>query len=225
MNNFRAEDTPEHAAIAALIPWYVNATLSDEDRVRLDAHLGLCAACLKDLSLERRVYEGISSESGIEYMPAASLKRLQARLDGEIPAAMATETTDSTAPRIRRMMPWPGLMAASIALMAVAISLLAADRWMQYRAQSAAPNFYTVTSSAPRARDEAIRAVFVPTITLVELQSILDEAQLRIISGPSEAGVYSLAARSTRPVSESLSLLRAHGAVRFAESTRPDNSR
>jgi len=50
------------------------------------------------------------------------------------------------------------------------------------------------------------------------LQAILDEAQLRIVSGPTEAGVYSLAAVSSRPVSDSLALLRAHAKVRFAES-------
>jgi hypothetical protein len=56
----------------------------------------------------------------------------------------------------------------------------------------------------------------------VELQSILDDAQLRIISGPTEAGVYSLAATSERPVTVSLSQLRRHASVRFAESTRID---
>jgi hypothetical protein len=45
---------------------------------------------------------------------------------------------------------------------------------------------------------------------------------LRIISGPTEAGVYSLAATSERPVTVSLSLLRRHASVRFAESTRTD---
>jgi hypothetical protein len=68
----------------------------------------------------------------------------------------------------------------------------------------------------------SLRAVFSPAITLVELQALLDEAQLRIISGPTEAGVYSLAATSNRPVTVSLSLLRRHASVRFAESTRVD---
>ncbi|MEA3197038.1 MAG: hypothetical protein QOF32_1090, partial [Gammaproteobacteria bacterium] len=68
---------------------------------------------------------------------------------------------------------------------------------------------------------EVIRAVFSPTITLVELQAILDEAQLRIVSGPTEAGVYSLAANSSRPVISSLALLRGHTKVRFAEGTEP----
>jgi hypothetical protein len=101
----------------------------------------------------------------------------------------------------------------------VALSLLAADRWMRTRAE--APNYYTVTTPTAHAPGEVIRAVFSPTITLVELQGILDEAQLRIISGPTEAGVYSLAANSHRPVSTSLALLRAHPKVRFAESIQP----
>jgi hypothetical protein len=64
--------------------------------------------------------------------------------------------------------------------------------------------------------------VFAPTITLIELQAILDEAELRIVSGPSEAGVYSLAAKSNRPVRSSLALLRQHPTVRFAEQTREE---
>jgi hypothetical protein len=224
MSNFRAENTPEHAAIAAMIPWYVNDTLDAADRLRLEAHFGLCAACRGDLCMEQQVFSSIRAESGIEYMPVASLKRLQARLDANQSSHMSTDVAPAS-PRLRGRMPWQGLIAASIALLAVAISLLAADRWMQYRAQTAAAHFYTVTSSAPRAREEAIRAVFAPTITLVELQAILDEAQLRIISGPTEAGVYSLALQSNRPVVQSLSLLRSHAAVRFAESTLPDSPR
>jgi hypothetical protein len=121
----------------------------------------------------------------------------------------------------RRSMPRPGLMAASVAVMAVALSLLAAERWMQFRARTSAPNYYTVTTPTSHAPGEVIRAVFSPTITLVELQAILDEAQLRIVSGPTEAGVYSLAANSGRPVSSSLASLRAHAKVRFAEGTQP----
>jgi hypothetical protein len=117
-------------------------------------------------------------------------------------------------------MPWQGLMAASVAVMALALSVLAADRWMQFRAH-AAPDYYTTTTSTAHAPDEVIRAVFSPTVTLVELQAILDEAGVRIISGPTEAGVYSLAAKSRRPVNSSLALLRANAKVRFAESTQP----
>jgi hypothetical protein len=91
---------------------------------------------------------------------------------------------------------------------------------MHWGTRDAAADYHTVTISAPRPPGEVIRAVFSPTITLVELQAILDEAQMRIVSGPTEAGVYSLAATSRRPVNSSLALLRRHSSVRFAELTR-----
>jgi len=215
---------PVHPDISALIPWYVNGTIGDRERRHVDAHLAQCVHCRDELTREQWVYRSMTAETAVEYMPTVSLNRLQARLDAAdgSESADAGEAADAAAaakPR-RRLMPWQGLMAASVAVMAVALSLLAADRWQQYRARAAAPPAYhTVTISEPRAPGEAIRAVFSSAITLSELQGILDEAQLRIVSGPTEAGVYSLAANSGRPVSSSLALLRSHAQVRFAEST------
>jgi hypothetical protein len=214
----------EHREISALIPWYVNGSIGELERQRVDAHLLLCASCRDELAQDRRVYEGMTAGTAVEYMPAASLKRLQARLD-HVDTADADAPVDvpATAKPRGGSLPWLGLIAASVAVMTVALSVLATDRWLQSRARGAAqPSYYTVTTPTTRAPDEVIRAVFAPTITLVELQGILDEAQLRIISGPTEAGVYSLAANSSRPVSSSLALLRAHAKVRFAEGTQPN---
>jgi hypothetical protein len=212
-----------HREISALLPWYVNGSIGEQERQRVDAHLTACAGCRGELAQERRIYEGMTADTAVEYMPAASLKRLQARLDDVVGGAPENVRGDVRAVRKpgRRSMAWHGLMAASVAVMAVAISLLAADRWMQLRAHASAPAYYTVTTPVTHAPGEVIRAVFSPTITLVELQAILDNAQLRIISGPTEAGVYSLAANSHRPVTSSLALLRGNPEVRFAESTQP----
>jgi hypothetical protein len=221
MSNFKIENFPEHAEVAALMPWYVNATLNEAQRSSVDAHLALCAACRADLAVERQIFADMTSENAIEYMPVASLNRLRARLDAE-QADIADPEIAPLPHRRRRSPSWQGLMAASVALMAVAVGLMAADRWMQFHVTSTSPNFHTVTSPAPRAPDEVIRAVFTPTVTLVQLQAILDESQLRIVAGPTEAGVYSLALTTARPVNESLALLRKHSTVRFAESTRPE---
>lgn len=215
--------------ISALLPWYVNGTIGEQDRERVDAHLILCASCRADLARERHICRSMTVEPAVEHMPAASLKRLQARLDGAsaAPADAAPRadapTQVSAAQKPRRSAAWQAAMAASIAVVAVALSLLAADRWLQFRARTSAPSYYTVTTSAVRAPGEVIRAVFSPTVTLAELQAILDETQLRIVSGPTEAGVYSLAANSGRPVSSSLALLRSNSNVRFAERTQPSS--
>ena len=171
----RGGEARMHGEMAALIPWYVNGSIGDSDRQRMDAHLAQCARCQEDLILERRVYEGMSVESGVEYMPAASLKRLQAKLDGASAAAPDTSATALPATALpatalpvrawRRAVTWQGVMAASVAIMAVAVSLLAIDRWTQSRSHAAAL-YSTVTTSQPRVSNEVIRAVFTPTITL-----------------------------------------------------------
>jgi len=217
----RIEDTLEHQECSELIAWYVNGSIGELDRQRVDAHLQTCAVCREDVLLERHVYRSMAADAAVEYIPAASLKRLQARLD-----ALDAEASPRDAPALEqrrsRTMPWQGRLAASIVAMAVALGLLAVDRRMQSHDRIASPNYYTVTSPQARPPAEVIRAVFAPTLTLVELQAILGEAQLKIVSGPTEAGVYSLAANSSRPVSLSLSLLRQHTAVRFAEITQPN---
>jgi hypothetical protein len=193
-HNRRIEDSEEHYEVSALLPWYVNETLGERDRQRVDAHVTVCASCREDLAAQRRIRQAIEAQPAVDYMPVASLKKLQARLDAQ------AESGGSLAPpkeQAANRLPWRGWMAASVAAMAVAVALLAADR-------------------------EVIRAVFSPTITLVELQTILDEAQLRIVSGPTEAGVYSLASNSTLTVRASLALLRQHSSVRFAEGTSPE---
>jgi hypothetical protein len=219
-NNHRFENSAEHHEVSALIPWYVNDTLADSERQKVAAHTAICAICRDDLAVHTRIFEGIDRQPALDYMPAASLKRLQTRLDG----AQGNADSPPSTPREPRysQTPWRGWMAASIAAMAVAIGLLAADRWVQFAGRATQPTYRTVTSAILRPQGEVIRAVFSPAITLVELQSILDEAQLKIVSGPSEAGVYSLASSSSLTVRSSLALLRQHSTVRFAEATLPE---
>ena len=120
------------------------------------------------------------------------------------------------------MLSWQGLMAASVAILAAALIMTATHRAQPTLARTPPPDYYTVTTAAQRPPGEAIRAVFAPTITLDELQSILALSHLKIVAGPTEAGVYSLAPTSTLPVTSSLTILRRHHSVRFAEKTPPD---
>jgi anti-sigma factor RsiW len=218
-HNRRIENSAEHQQVSALLPWYVNETLAEADRLRVEAHLGNCTTCGEDLAAQQRICAAIEAQPTLNYMPSASLKRLQARLDTQATSSSAPAPASQEQLPTNRM-PWRGWMAASIAAMTVAVALFAADRWvLEARLQ---PSYRTVTNSAPRPQGEVIRAVFAPSITLVELQTILDEAQLRIVSGPTEAGVYSLASNSTLTVRGSLALLRQHSSVRFAEGTVPE---
>jgi anti-sigma factor RsiW len=219
-HHHRTEKSAEHKEVSASIPWYVNDTIDERARQRVEQHVAACAECRDDLSAQQLIFEGIHAQPGLDYVPVASLKRLQSRLDALQEAAPCAPPPAEQ--RHGGRMPGRGWMAASIAAMAVAIALLAMDHWTLFEARLAQPNYRTVTNPRPHPRGEVIRAVFSPSITLVELQSILAEAQLKIVSGPTEAGVYSLASQSALPVSSSLALLRRHSAVRFAEGTAPE---
>jgi Putative zinc-finger len=209
--------TDEHAEVSALLPWYVNGTIAEAQRLRVAEHVRACAPCRQDLECEQGLHEAMRADLGVEYMPAASLKKLAARLD-ELGSAAETDAGSGRGALEKggafMKLPWRGLAAASVVLTTAAFGLGAV--WLK----SHEANYHTVTAAETRPSEEVIRAVFVPSITLEELQSILDEAKLRIVSGPTEAGVYSLASTSSRPVSASLGILRAHASVRFAESTR-----
>ncbi|MDP9012465.1 MAG: zf-HC2 domain-containing protein [Pseudomonadota bacterium] len=223
--NSHQRTQPRHEQISALIPWYINGTIGQVDRRKVESHLSACAACREDARDERRIFQKIAAENRVGYVPGSSLKRLHRALDGieaETPAPHAPPPL--AAWQTRPSVPWQRstpLRAASVALLAMAAGVFASSQWTSARSPAPHSDYHTVTTPLVHPPGEVVRAVFSPTTTLGELQVLLDECQLRIISGPTEAGVYSLAPTSSRPVDLSLALLRQHAAVRFAESRLP----
>jgi anti-sigma factor RsiW len=208
--------TRDHARQTQLLPAYVNSSLRDAERAELDRHLAECAACRADLALERELFAAMRVESPIEYVPRASLQRLRARIDGQPgPLDSPTSYRGIWLPR------WLAATAASVILFAAVLASVVVERRELDHPTASAP-YHTVTSPRPTVSGEVIRAVFAPSITLARLQALLDESQLRIVAGPTGAGVYSLASATSRPPAVSLQMLRQHAEVRFAESTRPD---
>jgi anti-sigma factor RsiW len=203
--------------ISRLLPWYVNGTLRDADRHRVDAHLQACARCRADLLLDARIHVELSTDAAVAYMPAASLKRLNARLDALEPGGTAPAPVRG-APPDRWWDARQGRIAAAVAAVCLTLGLVAFKDWRMSHTGAA---YYTVTTPTVPVPNAVIRAVFSPQMSISELQGILDEAQLYIVGGPGEAGIYSLASTSNRNPAETVALLRAHPTVRFAELTRP----
>ncbi|HMA00628.1 MAG TPA: zf-HC2 domain-containing protein [Steroidobacteraceae bacterium] len=222
------ENIVEHEQIEPLLPWFVNGRLAEAERQRIDAHLRVCETCRDELAAQRRIHAVMSVDAGVERMPTAGLARLRRRIEnldeaGPGPAAAdgapSDEAARSGAPAGSSWRQRHGAIAASVAM--AAVGALAALLWSQHERRLAPASYYTVTTTAPQPADTAIRAVFAPTVTLSELQQVLDDAHLKIISGPTEAGVYSLAIAGSPSVDWSLQRLRGHAVVRFAEPVIP----
>lgn len=226
MTEHPGNDDLEHLAMNELIPWYLNGTIDEAARSRFDRHLPTCPRCRADLDLDRAVHTRLAMQSTVEYMPAASLKRLNAALNqfqsGSKPCS-ATPPSDlhRTRPDLtRRVLRERVAVAASIVIVAVTLGVVLIDR-MTESGRLAANSYHTVTTARAKPPQETIRAVFAPAMTVVQLQTVLDEARLKIVAGPTEAGVYSLAPTSTLTTAASLDILHQNAGVRFAENSQP----
>jgi hypothetical protein len=203
----------EHREVWELLPWHINGRLSEPDHRRVEAHLHVCDACHGECAAQRQIYQVIAADTAVEQMPMAGLNKLRQRIERTEIAAPTDAVPERTRPAARGR-PRAAAIAASAAAVAVAVSIPAALHWQAHRAAA----YYTVTAAAAPQAGAVIRAVFAPTLTLSELQSVLDDAHLKIVSGPTEAGVYSLAMSGPQSIDWSLRTLRGHGTVRFAES-------
>jgi hypothetical protein len=85
--------------------------------------------------------------------------------------------------------------------------------------------YRTLTAPAAQTQAAALRVVFTPDITLAELQELLREHGLRVLAGPSEAGLFTLSLRAPQATTSDrgpmLARLRADARVRFAEPLGP----
>jgi anti-sigma factor RsiW len=221
--NQTSPPTTEHEDIWNLLPWLVNGRLSEADCRRVEAHLRLCSSCRDESAAQRQIYQIVANDVAVEQMPTTGLHKLRQRIENLEAAGPAHSGPDPAARSSNEKTVWRlsgGSIAASVVGIAVALSVSTARLWNQGQ-RGAAASYFTVTTATSLPAKVVIRAVFSPTVTLSELQVLLDDAHLRIVSGPTEAGVYSLAMTGSQSADWSLRQLRGHDTVRFAETIGP----
>jgi Putative zinc-finger len=208
---------------ARLLPWYVAGRLSPADRERVALHLERCAVCRNDLEHETSV-RALLRDTSVEYAPQAGLAKTLARIDElgrDAPAVPAPKTREA----VRR---WPApirWLAAAMVVQAIALGGLGGLLYHATSRDPAAPPYQTLSSGSPLPTGPHCRAVFVSTMTLGDLQTLLHREHLAVVDGPSESGIYTLAmsdgseARELRTV---IQTLRATSGVLFAEPAMND---
>jgi RNA polymerase sigma-70 factor, ECF subfamily len=169
-------------------------------------------------SLELSYYHGYSCEEIAQIMacgvPAVKGRMLRARekLRVSLPQLAVGHRDDRTRTTIA--------VNAALAAFATGALIWAAFSWMHRETPFSNAPYRTVTIAAPVIEDAVIHAVFAPTLTLRERSSLLERAGLRIVAGPTAAGVYTLAPVSPADpaaLETALQQLRAHPSVRLAE--------
>jgi hypothetical protein len=213
----------QHRQAWELIPWVLNGTASESERHCVEEHLKGCTDCRDELEFQRRLQRVIAQQQGAKVDPHSLWARLREQLNASFTSNSPARSEPRRLRRVERAwMPWA---IAAMLVQGVGLGVLAAALW-SHSPTSASSTFVatgayrTLSAPAPTAPPATVRVVFSPTMTLAELRTLLFGARLQVVSGPSDADVWSLghAGDSTGVATEAaIRALRASPGVRFAE--------
>jgi hypothetical protein len=206
-----------------LIPWIVNGSAPEAERLAAQAHLASCADCRQELEFQSQLQAAMALQGTAEIDMRDSWQRLRSRLDAAARPDPARGGWQRARAAGSTWMPW---LAAAVVVQALGLGALGAAWWLRPPAAASSPAVAAAayrTLSAPQAAPPAatIRVVFAPDVTVAQLQALLAAARLQVRAGPSEVGVWTLgpAADSSQAATEAvLRELRAQSQVRFAEA-------
>lgn len=171
-----------HQEALELLPWYVTGRIEPADRVKVEAHLADCAQCRAELASERNLRTAVAElplDAGLGF---AALRR---RLDITPPPRRRAGIAALLRHAARRpgMSGWMLAAQAAAVLLVVGLSLTSADR--------SAPQYRTL-GSAPLHMAGNMIVMFRPNTSEEDLRRILNNADARVVDGPTSAGAYML---------------------------------
>ncbi|MES2264007.1 MAG: zf-HC2 domain-containing protein [Pseudomonadota bacterium] len=211
MSTTEESATRAHQAAQALLPWFVNATLQDEERLMVSAHLRDCAHCRSDVEMLGQLRAAPPAlPAGLD--PERALARLMPRLEAQFKDTPArTDTTLAGRLRAwltggRGWMPW-ALAGQAVVLTALAFQLA--------HVGGDARNYRALGNAGQPAAGSVV-VMFQPDTRLADVQRIMHASGARIVDGPTVTGAYLLDVPDARQA-QALASLRAESAVQLAE--------
>jgi len=196
----------EHAAVDALLPWFVNGTLRGAELARVEQHVAACPACRREIEWLRDVFAACAAIAPLPEAPA-SLPPGLAETRHPVPRTWRADAVAG----LRSTPPWMrALMAAQFAGLALLGTLLALDTRNE-------PSYRTLGSEArPVPAGETIAVIFDPALTEAELRRLVSEIGARIVDGPTSTHAFVLEVPASAS-NAAVAKLRAEPSVRLAE--------
>ena len=215
-----APDMLPHEKAAELLPWLVNDSLDEVEKVAVLEHAHACVICRRELVDLEQLRDSISHTSAALPTPAPDMRNINARIDGLINRRSWGRNFLS---RIRDTRPrfWRIAFAAQSILMIVLVGLLL---WPEPEY----PEFTTLTQQNDLPDGLYVRLVFSPELAQSDLSTLLEEFALEVIEGPSTRGVYTLGMAESSSVEDRDKLvmsLQADSRVLFAQPVSRESDR
>jgi Putative zinc-finger len=214
-----------HQRIWELLPWYVNGSLAERERERVEAHLAACLRCQEEERICRRMAGDVAK--GAEIAPAphpVQLQRMLARIEES-----EREEKESAGPQrlfapLRSLVqatprPLRGALVAQAAVILLLIGFLAWSLQRPGTAPAPPPVYRTLSNpDAAPVPSNRLRVMFSPKATEKEMRELLHGIQGKIVDGPSPSGAYTVEVpASSDPEQVVLARLRAEPQVMLAE--------
>lgn len=163
-----------HAQADRLLPWYVNGTLAEDERLHVEQHLLDCAQCQREVTWLRGVQEEFAAQAEKDDV-SPPMQHLHRR----VRARRRTKPFSSPWHRREKQLAW---LAAVQAVVIVAMSAtLFHQQHAAYR-----------TLSAPSEKGAWLVVVFDPHTREAQMRQLLRDSDARIVGGPTEGGGYVL---------------------------------
>ena len=211
-----------HATLVALLPWYVNDTLSPAERAAVDQHLGECPACRAELAHCHALANTVQDPAPIWQPAPGAFERLMA--DIERMEAPLTPAPRRTMPFWHRIRDWLGATPSpvrwTLALEGMAVAALLLIVILPGARLTADYETLSSGSAQPATAGPRLRIVFVERATARDMQRLLLAIEGSIVAGPGALGVYTVALPAGARAADALSSLRADPAVRLAEAAQ-----
>jgi hypothetical protein len=238
MHEREDHDERVHQRIWEMLPWFVNGTLSDAERARVEDHTEVCRRCRDEVETCRQTAVTIKSLGEVAPSPhPVQLQRVLARID-EAEQAAKSERQERRAGRgpfgvpvraFRALIaatprPLRGALVAQVAIIVLLVGVLVWGelRTVASRAVPAAPAPYQTLSDPapgqPQGGTIALRMMFAQGATEKEIRDLLLAVHGEITAGPSPYGAYVVEiAAAGHPVSVVLTRLHSDSVVALAE--------
>ncbi len=209
---------------ATLLPFYINGTLTPEERERVEAHVASCAACDRELRFLQRlqpaVAEAVESRPGPSPTFSAQMAaRITARTAELSPARRdgGTRWFHLIPPRLA-----PALAVALIILQFGALAVLGTILYRTFKE----PGFTTASGPAavtsPGGQGVRLRVAFRETASERDIRAILLGVDGHIVEGPTAAGFYVIEAPAGKDPQKIVQALeRKPSIIRFVEPLAP----
>ncbi|HEY2289889.1 MAG TPA: zf-HC2 domain-containing protein [Thermoanaerobaculia bacterium] len=185
-----------HQRVWELLPWYVNGSLAERERERVETHLAACLRCQEEERVCRRMAGDVVR--GGEVAPAphpVQLQRMLARIEESEREEKESAGGWRLLAPLRSLVqatprPLRGALVAQAAVILLLVGFLA---WSLARPLQP-PADYHVLESAPPAPVPTVHltVMFQPNATEREIRGVLRSVSGKITAGPSAMGAYTV---------------------------------